>query len=133
LPHALNTLPTTHNTSCHRTACWNCNIVFLLSSRMQQILTVWTATWDPGESSERDIHGLMRFWTKGDGGINVGLQDDLYIIVELLFRIYVIFVIVYFKLLSSTSQFVFFFILKILKKTFYSWLGSKPCYVGSKK
>jgi hypothetical protein len=60
----------------------------------------------------------VRSWTKGDGAIDVGLQD-MCLVLELLFRIHALIVIVCVKLLSSTSHFVFVFILEILEKTFF--------------
>ena len=60
---------------------------------MQQILTVWRAMWDSGQSGELDIHGSVRSRTKEDWAVDVGVQD-LYHIAGLLFKIHVIFVIV---------------------------------------
>jgi hypothetical protein len=60
----------------------------------------------------------VRSWKKGGGAVDVGLED-LYHTLELIFTINVIFVIVCVTLLSSTSHFVFVFILKMLEKTFF--------------
>jgi hypothetical protein len=126
LPRVIKTLcQTTNKTSCNRTSCWYCNIFFLFSSRMQQILTVWTAVWHTGGSGE------LRSRTKS-GAVDVGVQG-LYHITGLLFRVHVLIVTVCLKSLSSTLHVPFVFILRILEEMVYSWWRSKTCHVVCKQ
>jgi hypothetical protein len=75
---------------------------------MQQILSVWTAMWDPGESGDGDgdITRLSSLPKRG-GAVDVGVKI-LYHTPELLFKINMLIVIVCVKYLNSTSYIYFF-------------------------